>query len=236
MTVRVGTAGWSIPAQYAGDFAAAGSHLQRYAARFSAVEINSSFYRPHRPATYARWAASAPADFRFAIKMPREITHARRLVGAEEPLDRFLGEIAALADKLGPILVQLPPSLQYDEVSAAAFFSDLRGRFAGPVVCEPRHASWFTTVADPTLARFRIARVAADPAPAAGAGQPGGWPGLIYRRLHGAPRVYYSAYAPEALDKLAAALRQEKAESWCIFDNTARGAAANDAGQLLTRL
>ncbi len=235
MTARVGTAGWSIPPQYAADFAAAGSHLQRYAARFSAVEINSSFYRPHRPATYVRWAASVPATFRFAVKMPREITHTRRLADAEEPLARFLNEIAALGDKLGPVLVQLPASLRYEEALAARFFSSLRGRFKGAVVCEPRHASWFTADADAEFTRYRVARVAADPAPAAGADHPGGWPGLVYRRLHGTPQVYYSAYTPEALDALAAALRRET-ESWCIFDNTARGAAANDAGQLLARL
>ncbi len=109
----IGTAGWSIPAQHAGAFPGEGSHHERYSRRFSAVEINTSFYRPHRPGTYQRWAATVPADFRFAVKMPKEITHTRRLLQVTEPLTRFLGEAGALGEKLGPILVQLPPSLAF---------------------------------------------------------------------------------------------------------------------------
>ncbi|WP_408901606.1 DUF72 domain-containing protein, partial [Pararoseomonas indoligenes] len=77
--VQIGTAGWSIPKQHAGEFDADGSHLERYARRLPAVEINSSFYRPHRPATYERWAASTPESFRFSAKVPRTITHDCRL-------------------------------------------------------------------------------------------------------------------------------------------------------------
>ena len=100
--IRVGCAGWSIPKEHAGRFPEDGSHLARYAERFPAVEINSSFYRPHRPSTYARWAAETPEGFAFAVKVPKEITHTRRLVDADEPLDRFLDETAALGDKRGP--------------------------------------------------------------------------------------------------------------------------------------
>ena len=81
-------------------------------AALPAVEINSSFYRPHRPSTYARWAAETPEGFPFAVKLPKEITHKRRLVDVAEPLDRFLAETAALGPKRGPLLVQLPPSLR----------------------------------------------------------------------------------------------------------------------------
>ena len=90
MTIRIGTAGWTVPKAVAEKFPGEGGHLARYAGRFDAVEINSSFYRPHRPATYARWAASVPHGFRFAMKIPREITHTRRLADAMDPLDRFL--------------------------------------------------------------------------------------------------------------------------------------------------
>src|SRR4051794_13597269 len=109
MIVRIGTAGWSIPAAFADHFPAQGTNLERYAARFSAVEINSSFHRPHRPATYARWAASVGPDFRFAVKLPKVITHAARLVDVDAALDRFVAEINGLGAKLGPLLVQLPP-------------------------------------------------------------------------------------------------------------------------------
>src|ERR1700760_2293664 len=123
--VRVGCAGWALPKEHAARFPSDGSHLQRYAARLPAVEINSSFYKPHRPATYARWAAAVPAGFRFAVKLPRVITHDQRLANAADPLSRFLSETAALGSRLGPLLVQLPPSLAFQDSVAGAFFHDL---------------------------------------------------------------------------------------------------------------
>ncbi len=236
MTCWIGTAGWSVPAQHAALFPAEGSHLQRYAGRLQAVEINSSFYRPHRPATYARWAASVPAVFRFAVKMPREITHVRRLVDCEEALRRFVGEAGALEEKLGPLLVQLPPRLAFDAGCAEEFLKRLRRLHAGQVVCEPRHASWFTAEADTLLVHYQTARVAADPPPVAAAARPGGWMGLVYRRLHGAPDIYYSKYDTEQLAAVAAAMRDTEAEQWCIFDNTARGEAAGNARDLQNML
>lgn len=233
--IYIGCAGWSIPKQYAADFSAAGSHLRRYAARLPAVEINSSFYRSHRPATYARWAASVPDDFRFAVKMPREITHHRRLTDAVELLEGFLGEITFLGDKLGPLLVQLPPRLPFGGVVAAAFFGALRQRFAGEVVCEPRHVSWFSPAAAELLTRYRVARAAADPAIIAAAAEPGAWTGLVYFRLHGSPEVYYSPYSSEYVAGLAGRLVRQalSASVWCIFDNTALGhAKANALGVL----
>jgi uncharacterized protein YecE (DUF72 family) len=234
--IRIGTAGWTIPKQHAAKFPAGGSHLQRYAARFSCVEINSSFYRPHKPATYARWAASVPSDFRFAIKVPREITHTRKLVDPIEPLDRFLSEVTALGDRLGPLLVQLPPSLAFDESIARAFFGILRARFDGFTVCEPRHPSWFTDRAEAVLLRFQITRAAADPPPVPSAAIPGGCSRLAYYRLHGSPRMYYSDYDPDALDVLAKKLVDGSSERWTIFDNTALGHATHDSLALMERL
>jgi uncharacterized protein YecE (DUF72 family) len=228
-TVMVGTAGWSIPAAQADRFPREGSHLERYSQRLPAVEIKSSFYRPHRPSTYARWAASVPADFRFAMKVPKEITHTRRLAGAEEPLARLLGETVTLGTKLGPLLVQLPPSLAFDERACAAFFQDLRGRYDGPIACEPRHRTWFSDKIDRLLTDLRVARVAADPAVVPRAAEPGGWPELRYFRLHGSPRMYYSAYSPAYLDGLQHRLAAGPGAVWCIFDNTAEGAATQDA-------
>jgi uncharacterized protein YecE (DUF72 family) len=227
----IGTAGWSIPAQHVGAFPSEGSHLERYGRRFPAVEINSSFYRPHRPSTYQRWAATVPADFRFAVKMPKEITHTRRLAEVAEPLTRFLGEAGALGKKLGPILVQLPPSLAF-KADLAGFFHDLRTRFEGAIAFEPRHRSWFTDEVDHLLAELRIARVAADPAVVPRAGEPGGWPGLRYYRLHGSPRMYYSAYPRDTLDVLTQRLVGHDGPAWCIFDNTAEGAATHNAMML----
>src|ERR1700730_9075371 len=87
--VHLGVAGWSIRREHADRFSHTGTHLQRYASVFNAVEINSCFYRPHRLTTYERWAASVPEVFRFAVKLPKVITHEARLVGAASAVDRF---------------------------------------------------------------------------------------------------------------------------------------------------
>jgi uncharacterized protein YecE (DUF72 family) len=228
--IRIGTAGWSLPAEVRGRFPEASSILQRYAQVFDAVEINSSFYRPHRPQTYARWAASTPPGFRFALKAPKTVTHEARLVDCADRLAIFRAEASALGDRLGPLLVQLPPSLAFDPTVARRFFEVLRILWPEPVVCEPRHASWFAASAEALLADFQVARVAADPAPHPLAARPGGWPSLAYWRLHGSPRMYFSPYGPERLSELARRLASSvAAETWCIFDNTASGAAAADA-------
>ncbi len=224
--VRIGTAGWSIPRAVADQFPGHGTGLQRYVARFDAVEINSSFYRPHRRATYERWAASVPAEFRFAVKLPKAVTHDARLVGSEAVLARFADEIGGLGDKRGPVLVQLPPKLAFDAATAGGFFALATGLLGGPIVCEPRHPSWFEAEADALLAGHRVARVAADPARVPAAAVPGGWTGLAYVRLHGSPRMYWSGYEQEALDHWAAIA---KAPAWVMFDNTASGRAAADA-------
>jgi uncharacterized protein YecE (DUF72 family) len=228
----VGTAGWSLPKETQPAFPAEGTGLTRYAARFRGVEINSSFYRPHRPATYQRWAASVPRGFRFAVKVPRAITHEHALAGVDALLDVFFGEAGALGDALGPLLVQLPPSRAFDRAVATRFFDTLRGRHAGPVVLEPRHASWFTPEVDSLLAAHRIGGVAADPARTPRAGEPWGDPGLVYYRLHGSPVMYRSSYDAAYLQALAASIerhRERGADVWCIFDNTANGAATVNA-------
>src|ERR1700752_5229595 len=111
---RIGTAGWAIRTRHGDHFPGSGSHVERYARRFNAVEINSSFYRPHRSTTYERWAASVPAGFSFAVKIPKEITHTRRLSDAAAQLDAFLDQVTGLSTKLGVLLVQLPPTLEFD--------------------------------------------------------------------------------------------------------------------------
>ena len=234
--VRVGTAGWALPAPVRERFPPGPNLLQRYAAVFTAVEITSSFYRPHRPATYARWAASTPDGFRFAVKLARTVTHEARLAGTAPLVERFLTDVRTLGDRLGVLLVQLPPSLEFDRESGAAFFGDLRARHSGSVACEPRHWSWFTDEAEALLRSHEIARAAADPAVVPQAGVPGGWPGLAYWRLHGSPRRYYSAYPAAELARLAGTLAGIQGEPWCIFDNTAAGAAAGQALDLVARL
>ena len=230
--IRLGVAGWNVRPEHAARFADTGSHLERYSTQFNAVEINSCFHRPHRVGTYQRWAATVPPDFRFAVKLSKLITHKNRFVDVVEPLERFIGEVSGLGPKLGPVLVQLPPSFAFDELLARSFFDDLRARFEGQVVVEPRHETWFTRDVGKILVEYRIGRVAADPAPVPEAAEPGGYEGIMYMRLHGSPRVYYSAYGSEYLENLARLLDASASRdisTWCIFDNTTLGAATVDA-------
>jgi uncharacterized protein YecE (DUF72 family) len=234
--IRVGCAGWSIPSQHRSLFDDEGSHLARYARRFDAVEINSSFYRPHANATYARWAAQVPRDFRFSVKLPKSITHEARLRACGALLDRFAGEVSGLGSRLGGILVQLPPGLAYEARVAATFFAMLRRRFPSAwLACEPRHPGWFEPRVDALWQRHGIARVAADPARIPASALPVGDGGWAYWRWHGSPRMYYDAYGEDRLRALAAMLRacaRSGRQAWCIFDNTAAGHAVADAARL----
>jgi len=248
--IRIGTAGWSIPKAVADRFAGPGSQLERYAGVMTAAEINSSFYRPHRRTTYERWAASTPPGFQFSVKIPRQLTQHQKLVTPEAGLDQFAAEVAGLGEKLAIVLVQLPPSLAFDRPVAQTFFAALSERIEATVACEPRHESWFTDDVDGWLADRKVAVVAADPPrglvsppnildePQPAVPTPRGWRGLSYYRLHGSPRIYYSAYDAAFLDRQAKALTADAGTrpAWCIFDNTAGGAAPADALALQARL
>jgi uncharacterized protein YecE (DUF72 family) len=244
--MRIGTAGWSIARDAAPSFPGEGRHLARYARVLGCAEINSSFHRSHRVAVYERWAAQTPPAFRFSVKVPRSITHEGRLRRAREPLLRFLGEAGGLGDRLAVLLVQLPPSFAFEAAPARRFFGLLAELFAGAVVCEPRHPSWFTPAADRALAAWRVGRAGADPARCPQAGEPGGWLGadgdgrgaVVYYRWHGAPRMYWSRYEREWVQARADRLAQwpRSADCWCIFDNTAGGGAISNALELRSML
>jgi uncharacterized protein YecE (DUF72 family) len=235
---HVAVAGWSIRKEHAELFAAEVSHLQRYASRFAAVEINSSFYRSHKQETYERWAAAVPDDFRFAVKMPKWLTHERCLEDSGSELTQFLREIKGLGQKLGCVLVQLPPGLAYDPRTVESFFSALRARHRGPVVCEPRHPTWFTGAADRRLDANGVGRVAADPSCGEGGDEPSGSERVAYFRLHGSPVMYQSSYSDDDLSRLAERIRSlaRRAPVWCVFDNTSRGAATINGLELRRRL
>jgi uncharacterized protein YecE (DUF72 family) len=234
----VGCAGWSLASKDALSFPGEGTHLERYAKVFPCVEINSSFYRSHQEKTYLRWADGVPEAFRFSVKMPRTITHELRLQKCEIPLRAFLNEVAALETKLGCILIQLPPSLALDVKVARGFFSLLRKHTQVPVACEPRHATWFTPKGASVLSEAGISCVWAHPSPVAGI-QPPVDPEMLYIRLHGAPKVYYSAYDDGFIEGVALRMRmahENGTVAWCIFDNTARGEAVPNALTLMKQL
>jgi uncharacterized protein YecE (DUF72 family) len=233
LPLHIGTAGWTIPRLAAVSFPATGSHLARYAQTLNCVEINSTFYYPPQPKTLTRWAATVPSHFRFSVKAPKAITHEAKLDCEPELLTQFLALATLLGEKLGPILIQLPPSLAFDSRLAETFLTTLRYSYAGAVAFEPRHPTWFSSSVSTLLQDFHIARVAADPARVPAAAIPGGWPGLIYYRLHGSPRTYYSDYSEPHLKELASSVAATEGETWVIFDNTALGHATRNAVTLL---
>jgi uncharacterized protein YecE (DUF72 family) len=231
VAIFVGTAGWSIPRLSADRFPGDGAHLERYARVLKCAEINSSFHRPHARKVYEKWAALTPADFRFAVKVPRTVTHDAKLRRTRTLVSRFFSEASGLGTKLAVILVQLPPSLEFSARTGHAFFKLLREFWVGHIVFEPRHESWFGEKPDHVLMVHRVARVATDPSGIDAAKLPGGWRGMTYYRLHGSPRKYWSRYPVERTEQWSSELRAARpgSEAWCIFDNTASGAAIENA-------
>lgn len=231
--IRIGTAGWANPPFCRASRPLQRSHLQHYAAHFNCVEINSSFYRSHRPGTYARWCAQTPDDFRFAVKLPRTFSHGSQLGAQPQLLERFLDEVNGLGRKLAVLLLQMPPSRLFDAEAADRFFSAVLRRAHCPLVCEPRHVSWFAADGRALLSAYGIGLVAADPPCSPEEQLPSGK--LRYFRLHGSPRMYYSPYSGEYLAAMAARANTEVKggrDVWCVFDNTAAHAAWDDARKL----
>ena len=235
--VKIGTAGWSIPRQFADAFPPGGTSLERYSARFLVAEINSSFHRPHRRSTWERWRDSVPDAFCFSAKLPKQITHQRKLVDCRDAIRAFAEQVGALGDKLAIVLVQLPPKLPFDERLVRDFFDELRASCSARIACEPRNPSWFTPAAGDVLNGLHVARVAADPAVCPEAAVPGGWKGFSYWRLHGSPAIYRSSYG-DRVASYAEELQREASdrEVWCIFDNTASSAAMGDALRIIEEL
>jgi uncharacterized protein YecE (DUF72 family) len=231
--LRVGTAAWTLPKEALGFFPAEGTHLERYSKVLNSVEINSSFYRHHKAVTYKKWSDSVPKDFKFSVKLSKIFTHQQELKVDPKELEPVLGAIGELGEKWEALLVQLPPSLAFDEGSAEKFFTAVRRQFSGLLALEPRHETW---VSDPALAlqkRFSLTHVHADPSPLpvsmAGDRRP---LGSAYFRLHGSPEIYKSNYETHRLEKFYTEIAKVKDlgfSAWCIFDNTTFGFATLNA-------
>lgn len=221
------TAGWSIPKTVKDRFPQEGSGIARYAAVFNGVEINSTFNRRHKAATFARWAGAVPDGFRFAVKIPKEITHVRAMKDVGAPFETFLEDVAPLGKKRGPLLCQLPPSFSFDMDGIRHAFDAMRNLDSGPIVIEARHKSWASGKANALLSEYALDRVLADPAlvwPTDDFNQP------RYVRLHGKPKIYFSSYTRA---EIAAFSKLLAPDSWCVFDNTASGAAIEYALTML---
>jgi len=232
----VGTAGWSIPKTAIDLFPSEGSHLERYSQTLTCVEINSSFYRDHKPQTYSRWARETPDSFVFSVKLSRFFTHQSKLLITDDRLTHVVDGIKHLGSKLSVLLVQLPPKLEFLPDRATPFFSALREAYNGAIALEPRHKSWISEEAISLLNDYSISKVEADPDPCPLTSHKVK-SSLKYYRLHGSPEVYKSNYTPEFIDRIASEITGSKhREVWCIFDNTTFGHATHNACALQTAL
>ena len=213
--------------KYRAHFATEGSGLTRYASTFDFVEVNVTFYRAVREATFASWAEQTPEDFRFSVKLNRAVTHAARLSGNAR-LEEALAPMRALGDRLAAVLVQLPPSLAFDADRVEAFLIRLRATYEGMVAWEPRHPGWDCEEAASLLAAYGVTRVLTEiPTPQTPRGDCGS-----YFRLHGTPRRYRSPYSTEQLRALAAWITESAAPAYVVFDNTAGPAGVANGREL----
>ena len=233
----IGTAGWVLPSAVAARFPGEGSHLERYAQVFNCVEINSSFYKDPKPETYAKWAAATPDDFLFSVKLNKYFLQEQRLKETGDKLQQTLDGILELQGKLGALLVQLPPSLAFEEKIAAKFMQQIRKHYAGPVVWEPRHKSWGLPLAIKTLHHFKMNKVLADPEPCPTSKElRPAVENIRYLRLHGTPIRYRSSYTEVALQRIDQRIFKHPLSpaqaTWVIFDNTAHAYATENALRL----
>lgn len=233
--VRIGLSGWSYD-EWKDSFYAGVKRkdwLAHAAGRFPTLEANGTFYRGQKAETFERWRDQTPDDFRFTVKGHRVVTHRRRLKGAKPSIVRQRDNAKPLGRKLACVLWQLPANFKADSERLRDFLKALRA-WRGPVhVMEFRHPSWFT---DETAAALDAAGVANCVSHA------GDWPmwdqpagPLVYIRLHGAPRTYYSNYGPKKLQDWSRHIRRWRRQGRDVlvyFDNDASGAAPRNAARL----
>ncbi len=236
---RIGTSGWNY-ARWRDDFYAGVPQrkwLAFCASRFTAIEVNATFYREMKPTTLARWREETPDDFVFAIKGHRFITHMKRLGSPQDSVVRQRDNAAALGDRLSVVLWQLPGSLKRNMERLAEFLDALGAWPAVRHSIEFRHASWFDDEVAAALGRHRVANCISDAAD---------WPmweaittDLVYVRLHGHERTYASCYSEKQLRawaRLAQGWLDEGRAVHVYFDNDAEGAAPSNALRLLALL
>jgi uncharacterized protein YecE (DUF72 family) len=238
VVILVGTSGWQYR-HWRGRFYPAGlppaGWLHYYADRFATVEVNSAFYRLPERDTFAAWREQTPEDFTVAVKMSRYLTHVRRLREPAEPVARLLDRAAGLGERLGPVLLQLPPTLPVDPSALAATLAAFPPRV--PVAVEPRHASWWTEEVRRTLRRHGAALCWADRR-----GRPVTplWrtAGFGYLRLHegaATPRPRYGPVALRSWVRRLAATFGDGAPVHVYFNNDPYGAAVADAAAFAAR-
>ncbi len=236
--LHIGTSGWSYK-HWSGIFypekVKPAAYLEHYVTVFDCVELNASFYRIPNIKTVQGWVRRTPDSFRFCAKMSRFITHQKRLVDAEKALDRFLKVFDPLRDRLGPFLVQLPPSLRFDTETAVAFFRLLASRRnLGEFALEARHDSWFMPECVSLMEHYGIAGVIADSGRRFAGREVRTHP-IVYLRFHGPDGHYHDSYPTEALETYARKIigwLSEGYRIWAFFNNDFEGHAVYNAREL----
>jgi len=229
--IHVGTSGWVYKGWRAHLYADAPARrwLEIASRAFSSLEINGSFYSQIAPETYARWRTETPADFQFALKGHRFVTHYKRLRDCGESIARLRDQARHLGDKLAAVVWQLPSNFGIDCARLADFLGELR-RWRTRHAIELRHRSWFVPE---VAARLRAAGIAVC------LGDAPDFPmwrevtaDFVYVRLHGHTRKYASSYSAAALRRWAAdavAWRDRGLDVFVYFDNDAEGHAVRNA-------
>jgi uncharacterized protein YecE (DUF72 family) len=236
--IYIGTSGWSYrdwPGIFYPDKMKSTEWLTFYSKSFDVTEINSSFYHLPREKTVLGWVKKVPENFKFCPKISRYLTHMKKLHEPEEPLQRFFGVFKEIKHYLGPVLIQLPPSLRFDKEVAGHFFDLLKSDYARyDFVLEVRHKSWLEQDAIDLLTSYQIGFVISQ----SGAGFPYAeviTSGIIYARFHGPGKLYFSSYSDEMLEEYAGKFRKwlKKGHNiWVFFNNTGQGIGIENAKTL----
>ncbi len=229
----VGTSGWQYR-DWRGAFYPAGvpqrDWLRFYADRFAAVEVNNAFYRLPERDTFAHWRAQVPADEVIAVKVSRYLTHIKRLRDPAEPVARFWSRAEGLGPQLGPVLLQLPPTLTADPELLDATLAEFPA--AAMVVVEPRHPSWWSPSIEAVLRARRATLCWADREgrPVTPLWHTGS---IGYLRMHvgtANPRPRYGQRALDSwLDRIGSTFDTRTSDVFVFFNNDHGGAAITDA-------
>jgi uncharacterized protein YecE (DUF72 family) len=231
MTVWIGTSGWQYR-DWRGPLYPPGLPLDRwlewYAARFATVESNNAFYRLPERRTFEAWAERTPEDFVMAVKVSRYLTHIKRLRDPAEPVARFVGRVAGLGPKLGPVLLQLPPQLHCDRDRLAATLDRFPASFR--VAVEFRHESWFRDEIRQLLVDRGAALCLADRRGVLGeTWRTASWTYLRFHEGRARPRPSYGRAALAAWAGRLADGWSANEDCYVYFNNDHGGAAVRDA-------
>ncbi|BBC37708.1 Histidine kinase [Streptomyces graminofaciens] len=232
MPLFIGTSGWQYKdwrgVLYPADLPVR-LWLEEYAARFATVEVNNAFYRLPTRENFEAWRDRVPSDFVVAVKASRYLTHVKRLRDPGEPVDRLMTHAAGLGARLGPVLLQLPPTLRADpallDACLACFPPSAR------IAVEPRHDSWWIPEVREVLRSRGAALCWADvrARPVTPLWRTADWG---YVRFHEGRAQPWPRYGRQSLETWAERIAHtwpEGADVYAYFNNDPGGAAVEDA-------